>query len=385
VSERGPRPVTGPVLFDATAVPEDRGGVGRYVDGIVPALVDAGVDLVVVAQPRDREVFERAGARVVDAPSLAAGTAGRLIWEQVGLPALARRVGARLVHSPHYTFPLALRRPRVITVHDLTFYSHPRLHSTAKRWFFRAWLRLGALLRQPIVAVSDATGREYRSRFRRRGPLTVAPLGYEESLFHPPTEEELAAFRREAGQPERDWVAFLGTLEPRKNVVALIQAYERAVADTPPSERPSLLLAGAAGWDPHVGPAVERAERSGYDVRLLGYLPVGLLAPFLGGAAVVAYPSLGEGFGLPVLEAMASGGVVLTSDRLSLPEVGGDAVAYTGTSPEEIGSALQRLLSEPARREELRTRARRRALEFSWGKTAERHLEAYRRAEEKSR
>lgn len=380
VTDRDLSQLPGPVLFDATAVPSDRGGVGRYVDGIVPALTAKGVELIVVAQPRDREVFERAGARVVDAPPLASSTPGRFLWEQVALPRLARRLRVRLVHSPHYTFPIVMGRRRIVTVHDLTFYSHPQLHGMAKRLFFRAWLRLGALLRQPVVAVSEATGREYRDRFRRRGEVTVAPLGYEESLFHPPSPEESSAFRRHAAQQERDWVAFLGTLEPRKNVVALIEAYERAVTALPAAERPSLLLAGAAGWDPHVGPAVEKAAARGFDVRLLGYLPVELLAPFLGDAEVVAYPSLGEGFGLPVLEAMASGGVVLTSDRLSLPEVGGDAVAYTGTSAGEIAVVLSELLRDGSRRSELRSRARQRALSFSWPRTAERHLVAYRAA-----
>jgi glycosyltransferase involved in cell wall biosynthesis len=358
--------------------------VGRYVDGIVPALVGAGVDLIVVAQPRDRAMFEQTGARVVDAPPSAQRTAGRLVWEQIGLPRLAKRLHASVVHSPHYTFPLLSRRKRVVTVHDLTFYSHPELHSAAKRWFFRFWLRLGALVRIPVVAVSEATGREYRNRFHRRGNVTVAPLGFEEALFHPPSADEVADFRLHAPQPERSWIAFLGTLEPRKNVVALIEAYRLAVASLEPERRPSLLLAGAAGWDPHVEPAVLAAQADGHDVRLLGYLPVNLLAAFLGGATVVAYPSLGEGFGLPVLEAMASGGVVLTSDQLSLPEVGGDAVAYTGTGPEQIASALSELLLDDLRRQELRERARTRALGFSWPRTAERHVEAYRGVERRS-
>jgi glycosyltransferase involved in cell wall biosynthesis len=122
---------------------------------------------------------------------------------------------------------------------------------------------------------------------------------------------------------------------------------------------------------------VEAAVRAGYDVRLLGYLPVGVLSAFLGGAVVVAYPSLGEGFGLPVLEAMATGGVVLTSDRLSLPEVGGDAVAYTGTGASEIGRALSELIDDPARRAHLGRCARERSLSFSWRRTAERHIVAY--------
>lgn len=369
------------VVFDATAVPSDRGGVGRYVDGIVPALVAAGVDLVVVAQERDRALFERTGARVVVAPGWASSTPGRLVWEQIGLPRIARRLGARVIHSPHYTFPVFTRRRHVVTVHDLTFYSHPEVHSAAKRLFFRSWLRFGALRRVPVIAVSDATGREYRRVFRVHGPLTVAPLGYEGELFHPPTAEESAAFRTVAELPDGRWIAFLGTIEPRKNVVALIEGYQLAVRERPRAERPALLLAGAAGWDPHAGPAVEKARSAGYDVRLLGYLPVETLSAFLGDAEIVAYPSLGEGFGLPVLEAMATGGVVLTSDRLSLPEVGGDAVAYTGTEPAQIGAALGELLDDSDRRSDLRRRALERALTFSWPRTAERHVAAYRAAE----
>ena len=167
------------------------------------------------------------------------------MWEQVGLPRLAARIGARLIHSPHYTFPVFTRRRHVVTVHDLTFYSHPEVHGLGKRLFFRAWLRFGAWRRVPVVAVSEATGREYDRVFRRHGRLTVAPLGFEEELFHPPTDDELAAFRASAGLPQGSWVAFLGTLEPRKNVVALIGGYERAVSALPPAERPALLLAGA--------------------------------------------------------------------------------------------------------------------------------------------
>lgn len=374
------------VVFDATAVPADRGGVGRYVDGIVPALIAAGVDLTVAAQKRDVELFRRAGcAAVVAAPGWASRTAGRLVWEQIGLPALARRVGAGLIHSPHYTFPLVTRVKRVVTVHDLTFYSHPEVHSPVKRYFFRAWLRWGALRRVPIIADSGATGREYRERFGRHGPVTVAPLGFEGELFHPPSPEEIDAFLSILEEPVGEWIAFLGTLEPRKNIAALIEGYEKAVLSTPAAERPALLLAGGAGWDPQVAPAVEAARRSGFDVRLLGYLPVDMLSAFLGGAVVVAYPSLGEGFGLPVLEAMATGGTVLTSDRLSLPEVGGDAVAYTGTEAHEIGAALAALIGDPGRRADLAARARERALQFSWPRTAAQHVVAYLVATEATR
>jgi glycosyltransferase involved in cell wall biosynthesis len=108
-----------------------------------------------------------------------------------------------------------------------------------------------------------------------------------------------------------------------------------------------------------------------------GYLPLGELSGFLGGAAVVAYPSLGEGFGLPVLEAMAAGAAVLTTRRLAIPEVGGDAVAYCGIEAEDIAAGLLELLDDPARRAELSAAAQRRAKEFSWAASAVLHRQAY--------
>ena len=144
-------------------------------------------------------------------------------------------------------------------------------------------------------------------------------------------------------------------------------------------QRSVLVLAGAPGWDPGVEPAVA-AVPAGMTVLRPGHLPVELLPGLLGGAQVVAYPSLGEGFGLPVLEAMACGAAVLTTRKLSLPEVGGDAVAYTGTGAGDIAAALSELLDDPVRRAELAGEAVQRASQFTWAASAAAHQVAYDRA-----
>jgi glycosyltransferase involved in cell wall biosynthesis len=130
------------------------------------------------------------------------------------------------------------------------------------------------------------------------------------------------------------------------------------------------------GWDDRVDTAVA-AVPGHLTVLRPGYLPLTDLPGFLGGAEIVAYPSLGEGFGLPVLEAMACRATVLTTDRLALPEVGGDAVAYTGTDKGEISVAMASLLADPAGRERLAARAVERAATFTWGRAADVHLAAY--------
>ncbi|WP_253258855.1 glycosyltransferase family 4 protein [Subtercola boreus] len=369
------------VLFDATAIPVDRGGVGRYVENVVVELVRSGVPLAVVCQPRDRSAFAAAGVtRVIEIAGWGGRASGRLVWEQLVLPGLARRAGAAIIHSPHYTFPLFTRRKRVVTVHDLTFFTAPEVHGRVKRVFFRSWIRAARLLGVTVVTPSRATADEYL-RITHASPRSVvdAPLGYDSTIFHPPAVAELEAFEASLVPPvAAGWVAFLGTLEPRKNVRALVQGFTEAVRDTPAASRPALLLAGGSGWDDSVPAAVSDAVAAGVDVRMLGYLTLEQLRALLGGSLLTAYPSLGEGFGLPVLEAMASGSAVLTTRRLSLPEVGGDAVRYTDVDSASIGRGIRQLLADPAERARLAVAGAARAAEFTWAACASRHVEAYR-------
>ncbi len=372
----GPR-----VLVDATAIPADRGGVGRYVDELLPALRRAGADVVVVCQPRDVEqVAGLVGEqRVVAAPRWVARRPARLVWEQVGLPRVVARTGAQVLHSPHYTMPLVGRFARVVTLHDATFFSHPRLHSRVKAVFFRTWTRLAVRSSAVLVVPSQATASQVTTytgadpaRFR------VAYHGVDREVFHPAGPEAQQRVRASLGlDDDVPYVAFLGTLEPRKNVPALVRGWAQAAAHRDPA--PVLVLAGGRGWDDTIEPTLAQVP-AGLRVVRPGYLPLDDLAPFLSGAQVVAYPSLGEGFGLPVLEAMACGAAVLTSAELALSEVGGDAVAYTGTSDTAIAAQLARLLDDPGERDRLRSAGRTRAAGFTWDAAAQVHLEAYREA-----
>jgi glycosyltransferase involved in cell wall biosynthesis len=368
------------VLVDATAVPADRGGVGRYVDEILPALERAGVRLTVVVQERDAEDMDARlqRAEVVTAPAVIARRPVRLAWEQAGLPALARRVAADVLLSPHYTRPARSPVPVVVTLHDATFFSHPELHDRVKGTFFRTATRLAARHAQALVVPSAATRDEvlrYTGAPARR--FFVAHHGVDTGVFHPVDDAESARVATSLGLGPEGYVAFLGTLEPRKNVPELVRGWARAVQGM--AQPPALVLAGGRGWDDAVDPAVDQVP-AGLRVLRPGYLPLEDLAGYLHGARVVAYPSLGEGFGLPVLEAMACGASVLTTDRLSLPEVGGDAVAYCGTDADDIARALGALLADDRRRAELSRAAVQRAARFTWDAAAAVHLEAFRAA-----
>nr|WP_202505954.1 glycosyltransferase family 1 protein [Amycolatopsis rubida] len=367
-------------MIDATAVPADRGGVGRYVDSLVGALDQDGARLTVVCQPRDLPLYGQLApsSRIVAASPATSTRTARLTWEQATLPRLVRRLAADVVHSPHYTMPLASGAASVVTLHDATFFTDAVLHSSVKARFFRAWtataLRRGTL----CVVPSHATAVELaRVSPVRHAELEIIHHGVDSERFHPPSPEEVAAARKAVGLGATPYIAFLGALEPRKNVPALIRGYARAVAGQ--RDAPALVLAGQPGWDTQVERALDAVPHRLRVIRA-GYLPFGTLAGFLGGAELVAYPSLGEGFGLPVLEAMACGAAVLTTRRLSLPEVGGDAVAYCGVGAGDVAAALTELLADPSRRSVLASAAQRRAKEFSWTTTADRHREAYGKA-----
>lgn len=340
------------------------------------------VDVHVVCQRHHAQRFaDLIGAdRVVAIPGVFTPVPLRLLWEQLVLPSLARKLGADVIHSPHYTLPLFTRIARVVTLHDATFFSHPELHSGLKRRFFQAWSRLAVRKADACIVPSYAT-RDELCRFLAVQPdhFFVAHSGVDTETFHLPSAAEVAAAAAAANLENKKWIAFLATIEPRKNLRSLIEAFATLWLDeTFRTKNPHLVLAiaGADGWGEHVSTMIASLP-TGVPVQRVGYLDTGLLAGYLGGAELVAYPSLGEGFGLPVLEAMASGGPVLTTRMLALPEVGGDAVAYTGITPEEIAVDLKALIDSPKRRRELASSGTRRAAEFTWAASAVVHVAAY--------
>ncbi|GGK05526.1 glycosyl transferase [Pilimelia anulata] len=348
--------------------------------GALGALDPDAVSLTVVAQRTDVERYLRVvpDARVIGAPAAVAHRPARLAWEQTGLPLLAQQVGAELLHSPFYTCPLRAGCPVTVTVHDATFFTEPEHYDKSRRAFFRSAIKTSLRRAARVIVPSKAT-RDELIRLLDADPtrIDVAYHGVDATAFHPPSDAEKARVRARLGLGGQAYVAFLGAKEPRKNVPNLIRGWARAVVERP--DPPALVVAGGTGHDDEIDLAVAEVPEH---LRLLrpGYLRYADLPGFLGGALVAAYPSHGEGFGLPVLEAMACRAPVLTTPRLSLPEVGGEAVAYTGEEPDQIATDLAALLDDAPRREQLAGAGLARAAEFTWGSSADVHLTAWRRA-----
>ena len=366
------------VLLDGTAIPADLGGVGRYVDDLVPELVDQGVDLTMAVQERDAEHFATRlpSARIIPISRRFESRPARMAWEQTGLPKLIRKVRPDVLHSPHYTCPQFPGVPVVITLHDATFFSHPQAHSPLKQKFFTSAIRRAVRRADALVVPSQAT-RDETIKYVGGDPerFHVAYHGVDTSVFHPVDDAERARVAASLGLEGRRYIGFLGTLEPRKNGPNLVRAWIDVFRDC--EDAPALVLAGGPGWDEDIEPALAQVPRH-LNVLRPGYLPLEDLPGFLSGCEILAYPSIGEGFGLPVLEAMACGAAVLTTRELSLPEVGGDAVAYCGSDVQAIARGLVVLDAQPERRRTLGAAALERAAEFTWRASAQAHVEAYR-------
>jgi len=365
------------VLLDATAIPADLGGVGRYVDDLVPELIASGVNLAMAVQQRDVAHFSAKvpRAHLFPVSQSMESRGARMAWEQTGLPALIHRIRPDVLHSPHYTFPALHQVPVVVTLHDATFFSHPQAHSPFKQKFFTSAIRRAVRRADALVVPSLAT-RDETIAYVGGSPerFHVAYHGVDTRRFHRVGQSEARRVAESLDVPAGGYIAFLGTLEPRKNVPALVRGWIQAFGDSP--DAPPLVLAGMKGWDETIEAIVASAPGH-MRVVAPGYLPLEDLPGFLSGAMVLAYPSLGEGFGLPVLEAMACGACALTTPVLSLPEVGGDAVAYCGTSPGQIAQALRNLAADPERRGELGAAAAERASRFTWRRSAAAHVQAF--------
>src|SRR5947208_7864153 len=254
-------PVTGGraprVLLDATSVPADRGGVGRYVDGLLGALDRTDVDLVVVCQRADAERYTRllANAAIMSAPSAVTHRPARLAWEQSGLPLLAQQVGAAVLHSPFYTCPLRAACPVTVTVHDATFFTEPEHYDKSRRTFFRSAIKTSLRRAARVIVPSKAT-RDELIRLLDADPtrIDVAYHGVDPAAFHAPSADEKARVRARLGLGSTDYVAFLGAKEPRKNVPNLIRGWSKAVRDR--ESPPALVVAGGQGHDDEIDQAV---------------------------------------------------------------------------------------------------------------------------------
>ena len=370
------------VALDVSAVPVRVAGAGRYVVELARRLPRRDVATTLVSRRDDVARWRELAPNAATVHGLVPrGRVARLAYEAWVLGATRTARDVDVWHSPHYTMPHRGASPTVVTVHDLTFFTNPEWHERAKVAFFRRAIDYSVRHARVVVCVSEFTARVLREVVSVEVPVVVAPLGVDLERYCVDGDRALDEVALTPYRLSRDVpvVLFVGTAEPRKGLDVLLNAFEALARDDADVE---LWLVGQSGWG--LGALEEQLGRHPYAprIRRLGFVDDDALPALYRRASVVAYPSRGEGFGLPVLEAMACGAVVVTSRATVMADVaGGEANLVTAGDELELAAALARALAlDDRERRERAARARERAELFTWDACVERHLDAYRRA-----
>lgn len=365
------------VLLDAHMLGEQEGGNETYIAGLIKGLQETtNTDpntISVLVNPHYRIIQKSQSSpelNTVHFRQLSTDNSIKRIF--YAIPRLCSETNADLVHVTYNASPL-IKCPVLVSVHDVIFRIYPEFFAPRVRLLLNTLLPLTMMKARRIITISETSKTDIERFYPfTKGKIHVTPVAPGTIINSLPDHRAVDEYCK--GQ---DFVLSVGTIQPRKNIERLIEAYVEARSSGAITAK--LLIAGRSAWqhsDIH-----RRATESTYgkDIIFTGYVSNEVLAALYERCLVFVYPSLYEGFGLPVLEAMACGAPVITSDRSSLPEVAGNAAVLVDPfSIEDIRTAIQNVVSNAAFREELRKKGKERADNFSWKRTASMTLDLYR-------
>lgn len=366
------------IAIDATSMPPQPAGAAVYAIELVRAMArdrHDGYALYVRGNVLDDAVAGRRNWRV---ERVGAGSRpARLLWEQARLPRSLATLGIDVLHSTHHTLPLAgVRCRRVVTIHDVTFLRMPQRYPLARRLYMRMLTWLSARVADTVIVPSNVVREDVRRMLRVPAEKIVTVYEAAGARFAPMDRDAAFAIARSYGI-EPPYVLSVGSLEPGKNRARLFRAM-RQLRDEGIDRQ--LAVVGQRAWGYEEDLALIDELRMADRIVLPGYVKAEDLPALYGGAEAFAFPSLYEGFGLPVLEAMACGVPVLTSRVSATAEVAGDAALLVDPqSVDEIRDGLRRLLVDRELRAECARRGIERAACFSWERAADETRAVYHR------
>lgn len=371
------------IVLEALQVQPDPAGTGRGILDLCAALAEKERDLdfsvLTTAPELFAELENRPGWEVVDCPGAGGGNLRKALYTQLGLPGLLRRLKADLLHCMQFIVPLRCPCPLVATVHDLTWVRFPETIGELRRSYY-GWMVPRSLAKvDAVVANSRATAADTAGHFPAiAGKIHVTEHGTPRWVL-----ERMGDAGPVVSPRPRPFFLFVGTREPRKNLSRLLDAYtlfleSEQVGQAPPGEVPDLVFAGGKGWKDADWRRRMETLRDGGRLHVLDYCDPDHLWDLYRSAVALVFPSLHEGFGLPVLEAMAAGLPVLTSAQGGTAEVaGGDALLVDPENTAQIAQAMARIAFDGELRASLREAGPVRARGWSWSRTADLTVAVY--------
>lgn len=368
------------ILFNALALSSQKTGGGVYMVNLLRAMsaLEGDHRLSILTNCETAVHFRGlsgSGVELIDCGRATVRRPLRLLWEQTRMLRLIEEIDPDIFHAPGFVLPLKVEKPSVLTIFDMTFFSHPTEHQWSKRLYFTSMIPPSIARADRLIAISQSTAGEIRRWLSvPEEKIRVICLAAGDR-FGPEAAGGIEEMRRLLALPER-YILSVATLEPRKNLPMLLKAYKRLPSGLR-REYP-LVLAGKPGWGRQDVRRLAEDMGLGREVIFAGYVDDDLLPSLYAGAGLFVYPSLYEGFGLPVLEAMACGTPVLTSNLSSMPEVAGEAALLADPGDAgDLAGKMALLLGDKALSREMSARGAARAASFSWESTARRTLSVY--------
>lgn len=378
------------IAIDFTATPRNKTGIGRYLLGLLLGLQSVASEHTFFLFVHDDDIdgFPILSDRFTIVPvksKILRRTWIRILWEQFVLPFRLRKLRIDLLHCPNFTMPYAVRlvnpRIRVVgTFHDMTYFFLPEFHVGWKREFFKFYIRHTARRADKLITISENSRADIPRYCRPQNPdVAVTCMGVDPRFFTSPPASEALLSRLSITSP---YILYVGTQEPRKNIPGLIEGF-RLLPDSLTSTH-KLVICGKKGWlYDEIDGLLSQYPHLRSRVIFTGFVPDDDLPSLIRSARVFAYVSFYEGFGIPVIESMASGVLTVTSRGSSLEEVAGDgALLVDPRTPSSIAAALSFALTpgNESEKTQMISRGIERAGTYTWSRCAEETLAAYRDA-----
>jgi glycosyltransferase involved in cell wall biosynthesis len=367
------------VLYDARFITPEKTGVGGYCAFLLQSLLENTDNLDLHLIYFDRLDTEFRAKSHHQAPVAFDNHPMGDIWRNFGLIRMIRELEIDVIHHPaFYSIQRKLKTPQIVTIHDVAVFDMPHVFPSKFAWFMRKMIACSVKRAKQIIVISEFTAGRLGALFpSAKDKMRIIPYGVSDLFLQMNSSADCCV--KEKWMLPDEFILDVVTIEPRKNLLTLLNAYS-IYRRRCPNPLP-LILAGKDGFHSEQIHCRVRERDLDLSVRLVGYVPVAEIASMYRLATMLVFPSLYEGFGLPVLEAMAGGCPVICSTVSSLPEVVGDAAILVDPHSEiAIAHAMCNVTGDAQMRLDLSLRGRNRAAQFPWARAAAETLEAYRDA-----